>query len=220
MTLVLLVLAKAPQPGKVKTRLCPPADSVGAARVAAAALLDTLDIVSTVNDAKVVVALAGDLRGAEAAHQISTALRCGQVIEQRGDSLGDRIASAHADVARLHPGDPVIQVGMDTPQISTALLSHCRDELGSPGVDAAVAPALDGGWWALGLKDPLHAKLIDHVPTSRRDTGEQTFAALQDSGLTVATLPPLSDVDTAQDALRVAAEIPDSRFARAAWENL
>ncbi|MFD5094987.1 DUF2064 domain-containing protein [Amycolatopsis thailandensis] len=212
MTFCLLIVAKAPVPGFAKTRLCPPATPEQAAEIAAASLLDTLDAALLTPDARVVVALTGDLDKAAHGREIATALRKTEVIPQRGDGFDVRLANAHADAPR--PGESVLQIGMDTPQVTPALLAEAANRL----EDSVLGPAEDGGWWALGLKDPLHAKALAGVPMSRDDTGRQTLRALADVGLNPGILPTLSDVDTIADARRVAALEPASRFARAVAE--
>ncbi|MEV7550559.1 DUF2064 domain-containing protein [Amycolatopsis sp. NPDC089917] len=212
MTFCLLIVAKAPVPGFAKTRLCPPATPEQAAGIAAASLLDTLDTALLTPDARVVVALTGDLDEATHGQEIAAVLRKTEVIPQRGDGFDVRLANAHADAVR--PGEPVLQIGMDTPQVTPALLTEAANRLG----EAVLGPAEDGGWWALGLKDPLHAKALAGVPMSRDDTGRQTLRALTDVGLNPGILPTLSDVDTIVDARRVAALRPASRFARAVAE--
>jgi rSAM/selenodomain-associated transferase 1 len=209
----LLVVAKAPVPGLAKTRLCPPATPEQAARIAAAALLDTVDAALAVPDTECVVAMTGTLADAVDALEISAALRHTHVIGQRGAGFGERLAAAHADVAAAFPGRPVLQIGMDTPQVRTDALAAALD--GLRGADAVLGPATDGGWWALGLRDPRRAAALRDVPMSRADTGELTRRALADAGLRVAPLPDLSDVDTMRDAELVAAEVPGSRFAEA-----
>jgi uncharacterized protein len=211
----LLVLAKAPVPGEVKTRLCPPATPAQAARVAAAAFLDTLDAVLAVPDVAPVVALTGDLAQAADAAALTEQLRAVTVLPQRGTTLGQRIAAAFADTAAAIDRRPVLQIGMDTPQVDAKLLTHCLDLLDGPGVDAALGPATDGGWWVLGVRRPELVQLIADIPTSRSDTGAQTMAALRASGCRVVELPELSDVDTWDDAATVAADVPGSRFAAA-----
>ncbi len=214
---ILLVLAKAPVPGQVKTRLCPPATAVGAARIAAAVLLDTLDTVrETVREAlgvRPVVAWTGDRAAAERSVELRDALRGLTVLPQRGADLGHRIAAAHADVAALAPGVPVLQISTDTPQLSVADLCASFDRLAAPHVDGVLGPASDGGWWALGLREPRHAAELVNVPTSRPDTGARTLAALRRAALRIVPLRELADVDTVTDARAVAALVPDGRFA-------
>jgi uncharacterized protein len=215
MRAVVIVLAKAPEPGRVKTRLCPPATPAEAAELAAAALLDTVDAVARVPGAEPVVALTGRLAGAARSAELMAALSDCRVVPQRGDGLGERIAAAHADTAALFPARPTLLVGMDTPQADTALLAVCLDRLCSASTDGVLGLATDGGWWAMGLRDPRSARLVAGVPTSRDDTGERTLWALRDGGLRVDLLPELTDVDTAADALAVADAAPAGRFAAA-----
>ncbi|HZB50041.1 MAG TPA: DUF2064 domain-containing protein, partial [Mycobacteriales bacterium] len=111
------------------------------------------------------------------------------------------------------PG-PVLQLGMDTPQVTPRLLGACLSAL-HPGVDAVLGPAEDGGWWVLGLHDPGHARLLAGVPMSTPDTGRLTARALRGAGLRVGTLPALRDVDTWPDAVAVAGLAPHGRFAAA-----
>lgn len=209
--LVLLVVTKAPVAGRVKTRLCPPASYRQAARIAAAALLDTLDAARAASD-RVVVAMAGELAEAERAGELRTAMAGTTVLTQHGRTFADRIANAHADTAHLHPGTAVLQVGADTPQLTGELFAEATAVLRRPGVDAVLGPAADGGWWALGLHDPLDATALRSVPMSTPDTGEQTMAALRRHGLRVTALGELSDVDTWTDAEKVAADCPATRF--------
>ncbi|MFE9575838.1 DUF2064 domain-containing protein [Nocardia sp. NPDC006044] len=206
----LLVIAKAPIAGFAKTRLTPPLTPRDAARVAAAALLDTLDAVLRSEVTHRVVAFTGDLAAAECGDELSAALAQFEVVPQRGDGFGARLANAHADAARF--GAPVLQIGMDTPQIGPEVLTAAAIEL-AEGDRALLGPADDGGWWALGLPTAQPARVLADVPMSTDRTGELTRKALQDCGCRVGSLPQYSDVDTFADALRVAAE-STGRFAR------
>jgi glycosyltransferase A (GT-A) superfamily protein (DUF2064 family) len=207
----LLVVAKAPEPGRAKTRLAATVGDRAAADIAAAAMLDTLDAVAAAPAASRVVALTGDLDAAAAAAQIRQRLESFTVIEQRGDDFADRLANAHTDAAT---GFPVLQIGMDTPQVTADLLADCaRSLLGAPAV---LGPAVDGGWWVLGVQDPAMAECLRAVPVSQPDTGELTWKALRYNGIDVIAVDRLADFDVADDVAAVREACgPASRFARA-----
>jgi uncharacterized protein len=206
----LLVVAKAPEPGRAKTRLAATVGDRVAADIAAAALLDTLDAVAAAPVAGRVVALSGDLDGAAGTAEIRHRLEAFTVIEQRGDSFADRLANAHADAAG---GYPVLQIGMDTPQVTAELLASCAGRLVE--CPAVLGLARDGGWWVLGVRTPAAADCLRTVPMSQPDTGELTLKALRDNGIDVAPVQQLADFDVVDDvaAVRDACR-PDSRFAR------
>lgn len=207
----LLVVAKAPEPGRAKTRLAASVGDRVAAEIAAAALLDTLDAVADAPVTARVVALTGDLDRAASADDIRRRLASFTVIAQRGDDFAARLANAHADASS--DGLPVLQIGMDTPQVTAELLTGCaRRLLEAPAV---LGPAHDGGWWVLGVGAPAMAECLRAVPMSAPDTGELTLKALRDTGIDVATVQTLADVDEVGDVAAVRESCaPDSRFAR------
>lgn len=206
----LLVVAKAPEPGRAKTRLAATVGDRVAAEIAAAALLDTLDAVAATPVAARVVALTGDLDAAANAAEIRQRLASFTVIPQRGEDFAARLANAHADAAG---GFPVLQIGMDTPQASADLLTDCaRRLLEAPAV---LGLARDGGWWVLGVAEPAMAQCLRTVPMSVPDTGDLTLKALRDNGIDVVTIEALADVDFVDDVEVVRdACAPTSRFAR------
>ncbi|HEY5855811.1 MAG TPA: DUF2064 domain-containing protein [Aldersonia sp.] len=211
----ILVVAKAPVAGQVKTRLAPPLSLVEAAHLAAAALLDTLGAVACAPVRHRVVALTGDLAAAELAEDVAAALAGFDVVEQRGATFAARLAHAHADTAQ-RTGVPVLQIGMDTPQLDAELLTRSAETLAGPGVDAVLGPAADGGWWALGLCAADVAAGLTTVRMSTADTGAATLAMLRDRGQRTRLLPELVDVDHPADALYVAGSTGSaSRFGRA-----
>ncbi|WP_225731136.1 MULTISPECIES: DUF2064 domain-containing protein [unclassified Nocardia] len=199
----LLVIAKAPVAGFAKTRLTPPLTPAEAATVAAASLLDTLDAVRRSAIRHRVVAFTGDIAAAENSAELSRMLGEFEIVPQRGSTFGERLANAHADAARW--GAPVLQIGMDTPQLAPATLTAAARLLAETG-DAVLGPAVDGGWWALGLASPQPARALVTVPMSTDRTGALTRKAMRDCGLRVRNLPLYRDVDTFDDALLVAAQ--------------
>ncbi|BCZ20979.1 TIGR04282 family arsenosugar biosynthesis glycosyltransferase [Mycobacterium senriense] len=207
----LLVVAKAPEPGLAKTRLAAAVGDRVAAEIAAAALLDTLDAVAAAPVAARVVALTGDLDAAANAAEIRQRLASFTVIAQRGADFAARLANAHADAAG---GFAVLQIGMDTPQVTADLLAGCARRLLE--AQAVLGPARDGGWWVLGVGQPAMAQCLRTVPMSAPDTGDLTLKALRDNGIDVVTVETLADVDFVDDVATVRdACAPTSRFARA-----
>jgi rSAM/selenodomain-associated transferase 1 len=196
----LLVIAKEPVAGRVKTRLCPPCTPAQAARLARAALADTLAACDAATGAGRRVLVLDGRPGAW--------LPAGwDVVPQRGGDLAERLAAAFADV-----GGPALLVGMDTPQVSPGLLDAGVAALGQ--VEAVFGPARDGGYWAIGLRAPDPA-VFARVPMSRPFTGAIQRARLSALGLRTLDLPTLCDVDDIAAARAVAAEAPGTRFAAA-----
>jgi glycosyltransferase A (GT-A) superfamily protein (DUF2064 family) len=209
-----LVMAKAPVPGQVKTRLARTVGAERAATLACAALLDTLDVCEAVfAHGRRVLALTGGLAQAVGAPELLAALAGWQVIAQHGAGLGARIANAHRDVHAL-VGAPVVQIGMDTPHLPSELLAKVADRAQRRG-RPILGPADDGGWWVLASPVPTTVDHLDRVPMSRPDTGAATLRALSLAGSVPVLAPTLGDVDTADDAERAAAAAPHTRFARA-----
>ncbi len=210
-----LVVAKAPIPGRVKTRLGADVGAEAAAWLAAAALLDTLAACRKgFGPARCVVAVAGDLADAVRGEEIRRALAGWSVTRQRGRTFAERLANAHVDVP---PGGPVVQVGMDTPQVTPGDLRDAADVLTDR--DAVLGPATDGGWWVLGLRDRAGAAALRGVAMSRPTTHDDTRRALVAAGVRVDATGELRDVDTVADARAVVATAPDGEFARA-WREL
>jgi len=205
----LLVIAKQPVPGRVKTRLVPPCTYEQAASLAEAALADTLRAVLMTPARRRVLVLDG---------QPGPWLPPGfDILPQCAGPLDERLAAAFAAV-----NGPALLIGMDTPQVTPASLTvnwgvadrgpADRDPADRGRADAVFGPAADGGFWALGLRTPDPA-LLRGVPMSTATTGAIQRARLVAAGLRVLDLPPLRDVDTAADALAVARQAPRTRFA-------
>jgi uncharacterized protein len=195
----LAVIAKAPAPGRTKTRLCPPLTLVQAAELAEAALRDTLEAAAATPAARRVVVLDG---------RPGPWLPGGfDVVAQRGGGLDERLAAAFADL----PG-PTLIIGMDTPQVTPVILEQALTRLESAA--AVLGPAADGGYWAIGLRRGEPRALLG-VPMSTAHTFAAQTLRLRALGLAIDELDTVRDVDTFSDALVVAADAPHTGFARA-----
>ncbi len=207
-----LLVAKAPVPGQVKTRLGARIGHDAAAGLAAAALLDTLDACRGTGAAGH-LSLTGDLADAVEGEAISAALEGWTISPQRGDTFAERLVAAHHDAG----AGPVVQIGMDTPQVTAADLTAVADGLAR--YDAVLGPAVDGGWWALARQDPDVVRHVAEVAMSTPATFVDTHRALERAGCRVGHAASMTDVDTVADADLVAALSPDIRFARA-WRSI
>jgi len=197
---ILVIIAKECLPGKVKTRLHPPLSLAQAAELAAASLDDTLRAVSALPATRRILAFDGLVPPAAAAGF--------EILEQVAGGLDERLAAIFD-----HCGERTLLIGMDTPQVTTALLEPVFTDW-TDDVDAWFGFADDGGFWALALAEP-NGDLIRGIQMSRDDTGACQLDRLRAAGLRVAILPTLTDVDTIDDAHTVAGIAPGGGFARA-----
>jgi rSAM/selenodomain-associated transferase 1 len=201
------VIAKEPVPGRVKTRLCPPFTSDEAALLATAALRDTLAAVGATPASRHVLVLDG---------QSGSWLPPGFVVmAQRGRNLGARLGAAFADCAGS-TDEPTVLVGMDTPQLTTRQLLEAADmlTLAEQGRRRAViGPALDGGFWLIGLShaDP---RVFRGVTMSSSRTFDEQAQQLRRCGFEVQVTDVMRDVDSAGDAAAVAAASAGTNFAQ------
>lgn len=194
----LIVIAKECLPGKVKTRLHPPLSLEQAAELAAASLDDTFTAVAGLPTTRRVLAFDGQIAPAAAAAY--------EIVPQVPGGLDERLGAIFDGC-----NEPAVLIGMDTPQLSAAVLAPLFADWPAD-VDAWFGPAADGGFWALALRTP-NGDLIRGVPMSRDDTGARQLERLHAAGLRVRMLPTLTDVDHIEDAHTVAAEAPHGRFA-------
>jgi glycosyltransferase A (GT-A) superfamily protein (DUF2064 family) len=184
----LLVVAKSPVPGRAKTRLCPPCSPTEAAAVAEVALADTLAAAVASTADRVLLALDGPI-GPWCPPGIVRFAQCKGPLDRR---IGHAWSLAG-------PG-PILQIGMDTPQVGTSGLDTAMATLEIDGVDAVFGPATDGGWWTVGMRTPAPAAFVG-VPTSRDDTGRRQRQRLVALGLRIVDLWAVRDLDTWDDVV-------------------
>lgn len=195
----ILVLAKEPRPGRVKTRLCPPCTPVEAATIARVAIDHTLDAAMAVPNTRTVLVLDG-----EPGPWLPPTMT---VVAQAAGDLGARLDAAFAGV-----DGPALLVGMDTPQVTPAALRTVVDDLLDPDHDAVLGLTVDGGWWTLGVRAP-GSGMFAGVPMSTGDTGRRQWQRLVALGRRVTAAPAMVDVDDFASARFVADLMPGSAFA-------
>lgn len=183
------LVAKAPVPGQVKTRLCPPLTPAEAAAVAAALLADTVDsAVST--GAEVWCVATGDRR------RFAGLLPPGlPLLHQVGDGLGARLANALAALCATG-AERVLLVGADCPTVDGAYLDQALAALDD--TDVVVGPAADGGYTLLGARAP-HPELFAGVPMGTSGVLAATLDRARGAGLRARVLEVRHDIDTVAD---------------------
>lgn len=195
-----VVLAKDPVPGRVKTRLQTRFSPTQAARLARAAIDDTFAAVRAAGPVRVIAAWDGAGTDAVPADV--------EVTAQVDGGLDERIEAA-LEHAFAGAAGPVLLVGMDTPQLTVTDLA-----IDWTSTDAVLGLTSDGGYWVIGLRSFV-AGCVVGVPMSTDHTGADQLDRLRRLGLRVTLLGELDDVDTPADAALVAQRSPQLRFAHA-----
>jgi uncharacterized protein len=196
---VLAVMAKAPRPGLVKTRLCPPLSPDEAAALARAFLLDVIGQVRSLAAARRAIVYAP----VDALPMFQALAPDFALMAQRGEDLGARLFHAFEDL--LAEGAPgAIVIGSDVPTLPSAVLATALEHLA--GADLVLGPSEDGGYYLIGLREPRPALFGDMV-WSTAGVFEETMRRARALGLDIAVLPQWFDVDTAADLERLEASL-------------
>ena len=202
----LLVFAKVPVPGRVKTRLTPPLTPEQGAALYRAFLLDALDAFAD--------QAAGRADPLGLGGPVSVRLYLDEepppglvpdgisVHRQAGDGLGARMAAAFLTAFR-DGHDRIVVVGTDHPTLPLPFLGEAFRQLAEP-MTLAVAPSDDGGYVFLGLNE--FAPALFAMRFSHDAVFADTLGAAMASGLQAVLLPEHYDVDTIGDLARLAGE--------------
>ena len=208
-TAILGIFAKQPIPGRVKTRLCPPLTPELAARFYQCCLQETVHLADR-SDWCTVLFYQGQR---QFFRQTFPDL---PLVEQAGNDLGQRLAQAFA--SRFAAGaQQVVIIGSDSPDLPTALIRQAFAALHDH--DAVLAPAGDGGYVLIGLRQPLPA-LFENIPWSTSEvlgTTRKRMAELQRSWL---ELPGWHDVDDVASLRHLIQRSPESVTAQLAAQLL
>lgn len=195
----LIVFAKVPAPGAVKTRLCPPLTPAGAADLYAAMLADALAQYATLGPAVRLY-----LAPADAALPDGLVPPGVTVHAQAGADLGARMLRAFAET--FHAGHArAVVVGTDHPTLPDAFVRLAFDHLDAPRT-LTLGPSDDGGYYLLGLRD-LAPGLFAGMTWSHAGVLAATLDRAAAADLAVTLLPPWYDVDAAADLGRLRADL-------------
>ena len=201
MDTALLVFAKVPRPGEVKTRLTPALSAAEAARLYTAFLRDTLRQVLRL-DAKVRLYLAPPLPNGEL-----DAVPSGvDVHVQTGDGLGARMEQAFRETLGDGYGR-VLVMGSDHPTLPRSFLRRADQALQDSG-SLCIGPTKDGGFYLLGMS-AFYPQLFDDMSYSHPKVCADTLARAGRTEADVAVLPPWYDVDRPRDLGQLLMDLDD-----------
>jgi rSAM/selenodomain-associated transferase 1 len=215
----LIVVGKAPTPGKTKTRLTPPLSAPQAAELYRAFLLDTLEMAAGLGwertclvhprgDGRVLAELLRDTRV--------------ELLEQRSGGLGDALAYAFEHHFALG-FETVVLIGSDNPTLSPRPVTHAEKSLGEDA-DLVIGPTVDGGYYLIGMQQP-HLGVFEDIEWSTPRVYGQTVERAHREGLRMGTVEQWYDVDEVADLERVWQELNQAaaglaRHTRAVLERL
>jgi rSAM/selenodomain-associated transferase 1 len=206
------VMIKAPRAGASKTRLVPPLTHEEAARLSVCFLRDTA--------ANIADACAGNSGGAVHAVAVYTPPGaeeefegllppCFALLAQRGDSFGERLFHASADLLRAGY-ESCCLIDSDSPTLPRSLLTMAVEELSRPGERLLLGAADDGGYYLIGMKR-AHRRLFEEIEWSTPAVLAQTLERARELNLEVGLLPAWYDVDDAASLRRLCGELFDAR---------
>ncbi|MBL9174727.1 MAG: TIGR04282 family arsenosugar biosynthesis glycosyltransferase [Verrucomicrobiales bacterium] len=185
-----MVFFRAPRKGTVKTRLAAQVGQDAALAIHQELVELTLDRLGSISELELKVT------PDDALAEVTPLIRTGWTLApQGGGDLGDRLARGFESAFARRPGRWVA-IGTDCPGITALDLGSAWDLLGT--ADVVLGPALDGGYWLIGLRAP-QPDLFREIPWGGPNVFESTLDRIRSSGLTLAQLRPLGDVDTHAD---------------------
>lgn len=195
MSIALIIFAKAPIPGEVKTRLCPPLDPEEAASLHGSLVLDAIERTKGLQGVTLYVASAPDI--SHPFFKVMEGRYGARLLEQRGPDLGSRMRLALQDA--FDDGcREVLLTGTDLPTLPRANLVEGLKLV--KGHDVVLGPTPDGGYYLIGLRKPaptLFEGIVWSTPTVFAETRKKVEAA----GLSLGLLPECRDLDTPDDLL-------------------
>jgi len=194
-------MAKRPNGGSTKTRLCPPLTPSQAAALYEAFVRDVIWVTAQAPDVQLAIAVTPP---GEVAFFESLAPRGTLMLPVECATIGRCLD--HALAALLERGHAMAgAVSSDSPTIAPILFAQAFDRLRH--VDVVLSPGDDGGYYFIGVKARHPGLFADDIPWSTPEVAARTMARARDLGLSVDLVAPILDVDTADDLARLRREL-------------
>ena len=195
--IAVIIMAKEPQAGAVKTRLCPPLSAPEASHLYTCFLRDKIEQVRTLQGVDPILAY----DPASAQTYFATLADDFRLIAQQGDDLSSRLINVFQQVfSRGYDG--VVATDSDSPTLPTAFLQQAIEALSVSQDDVVIGPSDDGGYYLIGLRQP-HRMLFEDMPWSTSAVYAETQRRATRAALRVAALPTWFDIDTETDLERL-----------------
>jgi len=193
----LILFAKRPVPGRVKTRLSPPLSPEEAAEFYRCMLADILAKTARLDGVERFLYYEPDPEAASFFARFAPGLSS---VPQQGADLGERMATAFGELFAAGFEEIAI-IGTDLPDLPVTFIKEAFRQLATDGTDAVFGPSEDGGYYLLAMRE-LHGRLFGDIPWSSGEVLELSLEQGKRAGLGIALLPVWHDVDTAADLLR------------------
>jgi hypothetical protein len=190
------VMAKQPEPGNVKTRLCPPLTPVQAADLYEAFFLDTVSLITGIKHTDAFVAYDPDTALNFFSRILPATVKC--ISQGRGD-LGNRLSGV-SSIVFSHGYRKVIMLASDAPHLKQDCIQMAFK--GLDDTDVVLGPCNDGGYYLIGLRYPS-PEVFEGIPWSTSRVLDLTIQRAREAGKTCELLPPCYDIDTWQDVERL-----------------
>ena len=201
-----ILMAKYPTPGKVKTRLASELTPEQAAAVHRIFLQHWVKRLGRLSPAELVICFDPPERS-DGMRNLFDAATSLTLIPQSSGDLGDRLATAARDVSPRH--NRLLFLGVDSPDVPVGHLFRAAEMTGKAPV--SLSSTTDGGYWSLGLRSEVDAaRLLTGIPWSSGTEAMATLASAEGLGLTSATGLAWDDVDHPADLRRLVERLPKS----------
>jgi uncharacterized protein len=201
----LAVMAKAPRPGKVKTRLSPPLSPDQASALNICFIRDSTENIQQVTEASNSAGVVAYTPVGDEAAFDDLLPPVFQLLAQRGDGFGERLLYVCEDLFACG-FSAVCLIDSDSPTMPQGALLQAVQRLSRPGDRIMLGGCEDGGYYLIGVKRP-HRRLFEHIDWSTERVLEQTLERAREIRVQAELLPKWYDVDDAATLERLQREL-------------